>query len=73
MNSEVFMNLKNIKWNKQNYQLYLKYLLSIGETSYALFSSHLTETKYQFIGIRIPQLRMIAKEYCSLYNARYYS
>lgn len=56
------MNLKNIKWNKQNYQLYLKYLLSIGETSYALFSSHLTETKYQFIGIRIPQLRMIAKE-----------
>lgn len=56
------MNLIVNEWNEEKYQEYLDYLISIGETTYGEFSSKLTPTKYQLIGIRIPNLRKIAKE-----------
>jgi 3-methyladenine DNA glycosylase AlkD len=56
------MNLKELIWNTNNYQKYLHYLLSLGDVKYANFSRKLTKTKYEFIGIKIPELRLIAQE-----------
>jgi 3-methyladenine DNA glycosylase AlkD len=56
------MNFTKIIWNNLTYQDYLKYLLSLSDAKYADFSHKLTKTKYQFIGIKIPKLRIIAKE-----------
>ena len=55
------MNLNINKWTEEIYQEYLNYLISLGETKYGEFSSKLTPTKYELIGIRIPNLRQIAK------------
>ena len=56
------MNLNISNWTAENYQEYINYLISIGEEKYGEFSSKLTPTKYKLIGIRIPNLRQIAKE-----------
>lgn len=55
------MNLNLVTWNKEIYQEYLNYLLSLKEEKYQQFSSKLTLTKYKMIGIRIPLLRNMAK------------
>ena len=55
------MNLNINNWTKETYQEYLEYLMSISEEKYAEFSHKLTPTKYELIGIRIPNLRQIAK------------
>src|SRR5574344_41367 len=55
------MNLNLVTWSTISYQKYLDYLLSLKETKYQVFSSKLTSTKYEMIGIRIPLLRSIAK------------
>lgn len=52
----------NYTWNKENYQKYLKYLKSLSEVKYQEFSSKLTKSKYELLGIRVPTLRKMAKE-----------
>ena len=56
------MDLKNIEWNKNSYQEFMEYLKSISEKEYKEFSSKITFTKYEILGIRLPKLRRIAKE-----------
>ena len=56
------MNLKNIIWNKDNYNEFIIYLKSISEKNYKKFSEKITFTKYEILGIRLPKLRYIAKE-----------
>lgn len=50
------------KWNKKEYQTYLRFLKSIGEPEYREFHKKLTTTKYEILGIRVPKMRQIAKE-----------
>ena len=56
------MDFKNIKWDKNDYRNYEKYLLSLQDLEYKKFHSGLTKTKYEIIGIRVPIMRNIAKE-----------
>lgn len=56
------MDFKNIKWNKFDYKNYEKYLISLQDLEYKKFHSGLTKTKYEIIGIRVPQMRKIASE-----------
>ena len=52
----------NYEWNKDSYNKYLDYLRSIGDIKDKEFSSKLIPTKYEILGIKIPVLRMIAKD-----------
>lgn len=54
------MDLINFNWY-QEYSLFIEYLKSISDTKYKEFSTKLTPTKYEMLGIRIPMLRNIAK------------
>ena len=54
------MNLN--KWDKGEYNNYIKYLISLKEDDYKEFSKKLINTKYEMLGIRLPKLRSIAKE-----------
>ena len=54
------MNINS--WNKEEYNNYLDYLISLKEDKYKEFSKKLIDTKYEMIGIRLPKLRSIAKE-----------
>lgn len=49
-------------WTKKEYQKYKEYLYSIKDQAYLDFSSKITPTKYEMIGIRVPILRNIAKK-----------
>ena len=49
-------------WNKETYQEYINYLISIKEDKYKEFHSKLCFTKYEILGIRLPIIRKIAKE-----------
>ena len=49
-------------WNKDTYQEYIKYLISIKEDKYKEFHSKLCFTKYEILGIRLPIIRKIVKE-----------
>ena len=49
-------------WNKETYQEYINYLISIKEDMYKEFHSKLCFTKYEILGIRLPIIRKIAKE-----------
>ena len=50
------------EWNKESYKKFLDYLRSIGDIKDKEFSSKLIPTKYEILGIKIPILRMIAKD-----------
>ena len=50
------------KWNKKEYQTYLKYLKGLSEPKYRDFHKNLTTTKYEILGIRVPMMRHLAKE-----------
>lgn len=50
------------KWNKKEYETYIKYLKSLSDSKYREFHKNLTETKYEIIGIRVPMMRHLAKE-----------
>ncbi len=50
------------KWNKKEYETYIKYLKSLSDSKYREFHKSLTETKYEIIGIRVPMMRHLAKE-----------
>ena len=49
-------------WNKETYQEYINYLISIKENKYKEFHTKLCFTKYEILGIRLPIIRQIAKE-----------
>ena len=49
-------------WNKETYQEYINYLISIKEDKYKEFHSKLCFTKYEILGIRLPIIRKIAKQ-----------
>lgn len=56
------MELIKEKWTKKDYQEFVKYLKTLQDIKYMKFSRKLTYSKYQIIGIKLPNLREIAKE-----------
>ncbi len=55
------MDLK-IKWDKDKYREFREYLFKIRDIKYRDFQKKLTFSKYEIIGIKIPELRKISKE-----------
>ena len=56
-------DLENEIWNKEYYEKYIKYLISIQDTNYKEFHSSLVlNSKYEMIGIRVPIMRDVAKK-----------
>ena len=52
-----------ITWNKENYDKFIKYLLSLQDIKYKEFHSSLVlNSKYEIIGIRAPIMRDITKK-----------
>lgn len=57
------MDIKTTKWNKTNYQKFIKYLKSNSEIEYRKFNQKIIANKnIKIIGIRVPKLKEIAKE-----------
>lgn len=54
--------MREVKWNKNNYKEFLKYLYSLQDLEYREFHSGLGVNKEYLIGIRTPILKKIAKE-----------
>lgn len=54
--------IENKIWNEETYQEYQDYLKEIKEEQYRDFHQKLTPTKYEILGIRMPQQRKIAKD-----------
>ena len=53
----------NNNWNKNTYQEFINYLISIKEDDYKKFHEGLVlNSKYQMLGIRLPIMRKISKE-----------
>lgn len=53
----------NNNWNKNTYQEFINYLISIKEDNYKKFHEGLVlNSKYQMLGIRLPIMRKISKE-----------
>ena len=56
------MNL-NKKWNKEDYNIFIKYLMILQDIKYKEFHSSLViNSKYKMIGVRVPIMRDIAKK-----------
>ena len=55
------MNLTKELWTKKEYQEYVKYLISLKDDKNKKFSEKLIFTKYEILGLKIPQERDIAK------------
>ncbi len=49
-------------WTKDDYQEYVKYLISLKDEKNKIFSEKLIFTKYEILGIKLPILRDIAKQ-----------
>lgn len=50
-------------WNKENYNKFVKYLISLQDVKYKDFHSSLVlNSKYEMIGIRVPIMRDVAKK-----------
>ena len=61
-NKEDNISLNTKTWNKERYNEFIKYLLSIKDEEYKKFhSSIVLNSKYEMIGIRVPIMRNIAK------------
>lgn len=57
------MELKNINWNKDGYNKYLKYLKSLGDGGYKKFTDGLNPgAECGSLGVRLPELRRTSKE-----------
>ena len=56
------MNFIKSIWTKEDYQEYVKYLVSLKNEKNKLFSEKLISTKYEILGLKIPNQREIAKE-----------
>lgn len=56
-------NLENEKWSEKTYKSFVKYLLSLQDLKYREFHTSLVlNSKYEFIGIRTPIMKDIAKQ-----------
>ena len=63
MESSDDMDLKNIKWDKNNYNDFIKYLKDLSESKYKDFHKKiLNNNDIKLMGIRTPILRKLAKE-----------
>lgn len=52
-----------INWNNKNYKAFVEYLISQKDDEYREFHKSLVlNSKYEIIGIRVPEMRKIAKE-----------
>lgn len=57
------MDFQNIKWNKQTYQKFIKYLKTISEKNYQKFHQKLLKNeKIKVLGVRTPKLKEIARQ-----------
>lgn len=56
------MNIEQISWDKENYELFLKWLEEIKDLKYRNFHSKLILEEMPVIGIRTPILKEIAKQ-----------
>ncbi len=57
------------KWNKESYYDFINYLKSNGDEEYKKFHGSLVNnSKYEIIGIRLPNMRKIAKEIANKTN-----
>lgn len=57
------MDFKSVLWNEVDYINYEKYLFGLQDLEYQKFHSGIIGiTKYEIIGIRVPQMRKIATE-----------
>ena len=54
------MKLDSKKWTLNDYNKYIEYLKSLQDKNYLEFNKKLINSKYQFIGIRVPIMRKIA-------------
>lgn len=52
----------NYVWNKVNYGKFLTYLKSIADNDTKKFNERIVNTKYEILGIKMPVLKMIAKD-----------
>ena len=56
-------NLENVKWSEKTYKSFVKYLISLQDLKYRDFHTSLVlNSKYEFIGIRTPIMKDIAKQ-----------
>ena len=56
-------NLENEKWSEKTYKSFVKYLISLQDLKYRDFHTSLVlNSKYEFIGIRTPIMKDIAKQ-----------
>lgn len=55
------MDIKDFSWPKDNDRL-ISYLISLQDDKYKAFNEKITPGEFNMIGIRIPELRKIAKE-----------
>ena len=63
INKEDINHLVIKTWNKESYEEFINYLMSIQDKEYKEFhSSIVLNSKYEMIGIRVPIMRNIAKE-----------
>lgn len=56
-------SLENVKWSEKNYKSFVKYLMSLQDLKYREFHTSLVlNSKYEFIGIRTPIMKDVAKQ-----------
>mgnify|MGYP000871331132 FL=1 len=53
------MDLKNIIWNKETYQEFINYLISLEDIKYKNFHFKLLGVEKNLIGIRTPKLKSL--------------
>lgn len=57
------MDFKNVKWNKSNYDSFIKYLKSLQDKNYQAFHKRiLNDDNINLIGIRMPIIKKISKD-----------
>jgi 3-methyladenine DNA glycosylase AlkD len=56
-------SLENEKWSEKTYKSFVKYLISLQDLKYREFHTSLVlNSKYEFIGIRVPMMRDVSKQ-----------
>ena len=56
-------SLENVKWSEKTYKSFVKYLMSLQDLKYREFHTSLVlNSKYEFIGIRTPIMKDVAKQ-----------
>ncbi len=52
----------NYNWNKERYDKFVKYLISLKDEKNKEFEERIITTKYEILGLKTPVIRMIAKD-----------